>query len=238
MTAGLKIMRISHPEALNVVHQAASENIAGYGGDGEWIDDYNDELQNNLDHLFGRVSERPPEASTVLAVMNSHESEMYGAAIVETPYYDQLAKDNEEQARVMSSSHRVLAGMFVVEGYREQGLGRELLGWAANHTLTQQARYLDGFVDDRTGATDFYRRFGAVVAERNQGLPARSPANVPLDHVKEVNGHWFYIDTWPMFEDVMRCSRCEGRLRFLVEDGGRMVCDGCGDPKDLVDQSL
>ena len=235
MTAEMKHVQVLHPQGIEMVHKVAGRNIIGFDGNVEWIRDYNNRQQDKLDRLFEGVSE-PPAASTVLALTDTTGSELYGAAIVETPYFDELVNENEEQARTMASFHRVLAGMFVAEEFRGQGLGLDLLDWAANHTFQQRARYLDGFVDERTGAADFYRRFGATMTERNQGLPVRSPANVPLNHVKKVNGHWFYIDTWPMFEELLRCSRCEERLRFVAEDGGRLVCDVCGDPKDLVDR--
>lgn len=235
MADQINFAEVTHPQGIEMVHKIAAENIIGYGGDTRWMNDYIEDQQEKLDRLFD--GERTaPAASTVLALTDETGSDLYSAAIVETPYYDELVRENEEQARVMAEHHRVLAGMFVPQEFRAQGLGREMLYWAAHHSLNQRARYLDGFVDDRTGSTGFYRKSGAVVAERNQGLPARSPANVPLNHVKEVSGHWFYLDLWPMFQELMRCAKCGDHLRFITDDGGRMTCNTCGDPKELVDQ--
>lgn len=235
MTYGIKHVQVLNPKGIELVHKAAGDHITGYSNDVEWLNSYHRQQQEKLDRLFGDGKQAPP-ASTVLALTDETSSRLYGAAIVETPYYDELVGENPEQARVMASFHRVLAGMFVPREFRGEGLGRELLDWAAHHTLNQQARFLDGFVDDRTGSAGFYRKYGAVIVDHNQGLPARSPANVPLEHVKGVDGHWFYVDTWPKFEKLMRCSRCRNQLRFIADNGGRMACNTCGDPRELVDQ--
>lgn len=223
---------VRDPRAIEVIYAEAERAIVGFGPP-QWVEAYNQKLENDLAALFAGHGPAP-EATMTVAITDATITEVYGAAMVETPYYEVLAQENPGHARNMARYHRILSGMFVSEQHRETGIGSEALRSAGHVALSSGARYLDGFVDDRTGAAGFYRKVGATVCEHNAGLPKRSPTNARINHVLSVNGHWFYVDLWQEFEELMECSQCAGELEYVADDGGRMVCPNCGDPKDLV----
>lgn len=226
------IVKVTEPRARESIYAQAEQTIVGFGPP-QWVDAYNQKLEDDLANLF-KGHGPAPEATMTLAITDPTNTELYGAAMVETPYYEVLAEENPEHARRMATHNRILSGMFVHEHHRQAGVGSGVLRWAGHLALSSGARYLDGFVDDRMGAADFYRKAGATVCGHSAGLPGRSPTNSAINHVMEVNGHWFYIDLWKEFEEDLRCSRCRAALTFVDDDGGRMTCPNCGDPKDLA----
>lgn len=208
---------------LLAVHKEASRYIGGYSGQGGALEMLRRE--EALSELFSGHSWRP-KATLVRAAVDDR-GYMIGAAIVEPCMSPELDVD-PELARLFAISHRVLAGLYVVPEHRGSGVGSELLEAAAYDALSDGARYLDGFVDDRNGSAEFYRRAGAIVMEHNNGLPGRPPANVIQAHDPQYSGHWFYIDLWATFaHSLMRCPRCSGAMTFDPSDGGRVSCTEC-----------
>lgn len=226
---GLRFSELTDPRGLRLVHQAAALAITGYSAAGAI--EHTHRRQTGLDRLF--TGHGPaPAACTVLAAADRTGNELYGAVIIEAPYYAQIATSDPKRARSLAGLHRTLSAMFVCTEHRGAGLGTHLLREVASwHALRDGVRYIDGFVDDRNDSVDFYRQAGAVVMDRNTGLPPREPSNTALDHVAAVNGHWFYLDLWQLCAGPMlRCSRCDTVLAFEPADGGRLTCATCGPP--------
>lgn len=205
------------------VHQEASRYIVGYSvqrGEREAL-----RRERALNELFAGHKWQP-KATLVRAAIDDR-GYMIGAAIVEPCMSPELNAD-PDLARLFATAHRVLAGLYVVPEHRGHGVGAELLQAAAYEAVSDGARYLDGFVDDRNGSADFYRRAAAIVMGHNSGLPGRAPANVTQAHDPGYNGHWFYIDLWAAFADsLMRCPKCSGGVTFEPSDGGRVSCTTC-----------
>lgn len=205
------------------VYERAEMAIVGFDADGALHAPAR--AQDWLDALFeGNGS--APDATTLIAATDDSGTELYGAVVLDTPYYADLAAKEPDTARSFAKMHRIISGLFVVDEHRGRGLGTHLLReLAAMHALQGGARYLDGFVDDRNNSTDFYRHAGLTVMPHNTGLPARWPTNTPLKHVPQVNGHWFYLDLFAHYADRMCCSVCGGGLAVIPDDvAGRLAC--------------
>lgn len=221
---------VSDPRGMRHVYAAAADAIVGYSPADAVLQE-NTRRQAKLSQLFAGHGPAPT-ASTVLVATDRTGSELYGAAIIDSTPYDQIATSDPHRARSLAQMHRTLSALFVDEAYRGSGLGTHLLReLAARQALAAGARYLDGFVDDRNGSVEFYRRAGATVMAHNTGLPPRPPSNTHLQHVTYVNGHWFYLDLWPLFVGPqLLCSRCRGQLAYDPSDGGRLSCATCRPP--------
>lgn len=205
------------------VYERAEKAIVGFEADGALHAPAR--VQEQLDVLFeGNGS--APDAVTLIAATDDSGTELYGAVVLDAPYYADLAAKEPATARSFAKLHRIVSGLFVVDEHRGRGLGTHLLReLAAMHALQAGARYLDGFVDNRNGSTDFYRRAGLTVMPHNTGLPARWPTNTTLKHVPQVNGHWFYLDLFAHYADRMYCSVCGGELAVIPGDAaGRLAC--------------
>lgn len=232
METTARFFQVDHPAHVERVHAAAARAIPGYGGAGFSGVEYQRDKQARLADLFAGHGPAP-DAVTIVAATDERAADVLGAVVVETPFYGEFATTDPDRARALARSHRTLAAIFVDDQHRGAGLGRRLLiEFAAyNLTLHAGARYLDGFVDDRADSVDFYRSVGATVTGHNAGLPARRPTNTPMNHNPQVNGHWFYLDAWPLFEGPMLlCNRCQNQLTFDPRDGGDLVCATCGPP--------
>ncbi|KFD43959.1 hypothetical protein IU11_06525 [Cellulosimicrobium sp. MM] len=213
---------VQDEQDVRFVLEAAERAILGY--DADHAERATARAQERLDALFEGHGPAPA-AGAIIAATDDTQSELYGAIVLDTPYYAAIAAADPHTARLFASAHRIVSGLFVVDGCRGMGVGTGLLReFAAMHALEVGARYLDGFVDDRNGSADFYRRAGLTVMPHNTGLPARRPTNSPLLHVKQVNGHWFYLDLWAHYAERTLCKECRGAFTFVPEDGGQLVC--------------
>lgn len=207
-------------------HRHASENITGYNAHGALAATRTRAEQ--LAALF-RDHGPPPPAEFVFVAADQENDRLAGAAILETPYDQKVTETDAELARDLARRHCTLAALFVAEDYRHQGIARHLV-WevAGANLMSQGVRYLEGFVDDRAGSVDFYRRAQATVCGHNEGLPPRAPTQIRGLHSGADNGHWFYFDLWPALAGPhVRCARCTSPLRFDPADGGFFICDTC-----------
>lgn len=219
----MEFIQVTSPEALQLVSDTASQVIQGYGR----LDAaaYRSGLQASINTLFDDPTEAPDASITYAAVEPT--GGLYGAAIVEVPHYAELQKTNPENAKSLAEFHRTLAALFVAPTMRRSGLGSQLMSIVTETTLRQGARWVEGFVDDRNGSADFYRTNATRVQAHNTGLPARWPAQTRMTHPPGLHGHWFHYDLWELYGDQMQCSHCQGHLKFVPDDGGRLRCAAC-----------
>lgn len=218
--------RIDTPEARHLVQAAAAEHIIGYAPPHlVAADDRRREEQ--LARIF--KDDEAPEASIIIGASDDRGM-MLGGAVVEAFVADELIDGDPEGARRLSTSHRILAALFVLPEARGLGIGRELLQEAAYWALPQGGRYLDGFVDERNDSVGFYRRAGATVVGRNTGLPPRRPTNSEMRHYPGLDGTWFYVDAWRVHSEILCCSQCRAVFDFVDEDGGYLRCRNCPVP--------
>lgn len=226
----MRFVEIEDERGERFVHAAVARAVVGYSAEDPVP--AKARRQAHLDAIF-RGHGRAPAASTVLAATDQNGNELYGAVVLDAPFYATLAVRDPERARALAQLHRVVAGLFVADAYRGDGLGTYLLcELAAGHALERGVRYLDGFVDDRNGSADFYRKAGLTVMAHNTGLPSRRPSLTALEHHQELDGHWFYLDLWATYVDRMRCKECAGELTFVPDDlGGDLRC-----PRTRVDE--
>ncbi|MTG90927.1 GNAT family N-acetyltransferase [Cellulosimicrobium sp. BIT-GX5] len=208
--------------AARIVYEAAERAIVGYDAHRAAAD--TSRRQDRLDKLF-RGKGPAPAATAIVAATDDSGTELYGAVVLDTPYNAGAVIQDLELGRQLARLHRIVSGLFVVDEHRGAGLGTQLLREeAAMCALVTGARYIEGFVDDRNGSADFYRRAGLTVLPHNTGLPARRPTNTPLTHESSVDGHWFYLDLWAHYADRMQCKECGSGLAFVPGDGGDLTC--------------
>lgn len=219
----MEFIQVTSARGLQSVSDTASQVIQGYGQ----LDAaaYRSGLQASIDTLFDDPAEAPAASVTYAAV--EPDGGLYGAAIVEVPHYAELQETNPENAKLLAEYHRTLAALFVAPAMRRSGLGSQLMSVVTEMALREGARWVDGFVDDRNGSVDFYRANATHVQPRNTGLQARWPAQTGMVHPPKLDGHWFHYDLWAMYGDQMQCSHCQGHLKFIPADGGRMRCETC-----------
>lgn len=227
--AGLRYIRVSHPGVIKDVHETAEAFIPGYNAASGIA--AATQRQEQLRELF-EGHEPPPPATITLLATDEDERAIYGGAILETPVYGQAWEQDPAAARGLAQFHRVLAALFVSPPAQGHGLGRHLMASiAGDEVLKDRARWIDGWVDDRSGSRGFYEDIdGVQVYDNEQGLPPRWPMHMSLTQDPESSGAWFCYDTWPDRIDSLHCSRCGGPLRF--HDGKRegVECPNCPMP--------
>ena len=222
---GVKLQVVTEPQALWSIDAAATALITDYSPPTDMAR-YRAERRNGLEDLFEDDPRRTPEQFAVAAVNEAGDG-LYGAASLEPFLGDDLIAQDLEAARNVAILHRIVGSLFVVPDARRNGIARALLDAASLAVVRDQGRYAEGFVDDRDGSAEFYRRAGAYVGGHNQPLPPRPPINLKTTHYPGKNGHWFSVDGWARHHDIMLCSRCGGSLDFHPEDGGMLHCPKC-----------
>lgn len=220
----VQLGRVIRDEESRAVHTLAAEYVHGYDADRAIASE--NALTGKLERLFENIG-APPACEKIVAV--EHGS-IIGAAILEPSWAEDLPIEDRGDLIDLTRFHYLLAGLFVQTQYRGKEIGRRLLSTACEEALSRGARYVEGFVNDRSGSSGFYRRFGAVMMPHNEGLPGRSPTYVRRAHTPWDNGYWFYIDLWSKFAILVNCPKC-GQKESLAFDpslGGFLLCAKCG----------
>ena len=225
---GIRMNVVHDPAPLWSIDSAAHDLITDYNQPAD-VARHRHQLRLKLEELFADDPRPTPSCFAVVATDETADT-LYGAATLEPFLGEQLLQQDRENARHVAALHRVLASLFVVPDERGRGIGSELLDAASLAVVRDQGRYLEGFVDDRDGSADFYRRAGATVTSHNEPLPPRPPVNLKTTHYPGKDGHWFSVDGWERHHDTILCSRCGGALDFLPANGGDLRCPRCQRP--------
>lgn len=224
-----EIGRTGEPAARPLVQQLMHELIVDYA-DPETVELKHQLAQIELDELFAD-SETTPDAAIYVVAIDRLDGSLVGAAIVETPIARVVQADSHGVSRASrqaySSFHRILGAIAVAPAHRGEGLGSGIVDDAAIQALLVGARYLDGFVEHRTGSAGFYEAAGLIVTPHNTPLPPRPPVNFTSRHLHSADGRYFGLDLWERYAAFMSCAICSGPLWFDRRDGGRLVCDNC-----------
>ncbi|MEV0869463.1 GNAT family N-acetyltransferase [Brachybacterium paraconglomeratum] len=225
---GIRLNMVYDPAPLRSIDSAAHDLITDYNRPAD-VARHRRQLRLQLEKLFADDSRPTPSCFAVVAT-DETAATLYGAATLEPFLGEKLLEQDRENARHVAALHRILASLFVVPGERGRGIGSELLDAASLAVVRDQGRYLEGFVDDRDGSSDFYRRAGASVTSHNEPLPPRPPVNLKTTHYPGKDGHWFSVDGWERHHDTILCSRCGGALDYIPSDGGTLRCPRCQGP--------
>lgn len=225
---GIRMNVVYDPAPLRSIDSAASDLITDYNQPAD-VARHRRQLHLQLEQLFADDPRPTPSCFAVVATDEAADT-LYGAATLEPFLGEQLLEQDKENARHVAALHRILASLFVMPGERGRGIGSALLDAASLAVVRDQGRYLEGFVDDRDGSADFYRRAGASVTPHNEPLPPRPPVNLKTTHYPGKDGHWFSVDGWERHHATMLCSRCRGALDYLPSDGGTLRCPRCQGP--------
>lgn len=150
-------------------------------------------------------------------------------ALVEIPYNvaQDLLPQDRECAELYLRCYRVLAALCVDPKYRGRGLATGLLRLGEISALRAGARWMVGFVDERTATSGFYQRFGYTLTGVDQpmsGLPP-VPAEYPGHHL----GRWFFKDLWEAHPDQVQCGECSLPMIFdpSLFSYGALRCPRC-----------
>lgn len=228
LPSGIRMNVVYDPAPLWSIDSAAHDLITGYSRPAD-LARHRRQLHPQLEQLFADDPRPTPSCFAVVATDEAADT-LYGAATLEPFLGEQLLEQDRENARHVAALHRILASLFVMPDERGRGIGSALLDAASLAVVRDQGRYLEGFVDDRDGSADFYRRAGASVTPHNEPLPPRPPVNLKTTHYPGKDGHWFSVDGWDRHHDMFLCPECGQPLEFISDDGGSLHCPRCQRP--------